>query len=68
MRFLVQAVNGVGVHSLDAAEGDGAAVTQANVVDTAGVNVLSGVPTAGSPLASPPTSRLPAASPSLGAR
>ena len=50
VRFLVQAVNGVGVHSLDAAEGDGYAVTQANAVDTAGINVLSGVPTAGSPL------------------
>jgi hypothetical protein len=50
VRFLVQAVNGVGVVGMDVAEGDGYAVTLQGAVDTAVVNVQTANPTASSPL------------------
>jgi hypothetical protein len=50
VRFLVQAANGVGAVGLDAAEGDGYSVAEAGAVDTAGVNLQTGLPSGSSPL------------------
>ena len=50
VRFLVQAANGVGGVSAEAAQGDGYSVVKADAVDTAGVNVRTNLPTGSSPL------------------